>query len=268
MPLYRSFLTVILFLSLTTAFPQTSSDKKKGGFYLTWGYHRDRYTRSTIHFVDNTSDVNGHPYNFTFHKAKATDQPDFHDLFHTALSVPQYVFNFGYFFGDKHDLGIEVSWDHLKYVVVDNQRMHVTGSYNGMMHDVDTLVTPSFVHYEHTNGNNYLMVSFVKRHQLFKFPYVHQSLNAIAKIGAGVLDPKTDSKIFDHHNDGPFRISGLVFGASINLRYNFLKYFFLEYGVKGAIADYTSVKLYNTGRASQTFGSVQFIGAGGINVPL
>src|SRR5882672_5061798 len=133
--------------------------KKRGTVYFTWGYHRDYYTTSTINFVDHKSD----DYDFTFHHAKAKDKPDFNDFFHTPLSVPQYTFNMGYFFNDKYDLGVELSWDHLKYVVNDNQMMHLTGNIRGKQYDLDTLVTPSFVHYEHTNGNNYLMGNLVKR---------------------------------------------------------------------------------------------------------
>jgi hypothetical protein len=265
----RCFVLFLLVLS-SPAFAQESqpSPRQKGTLYATWGYHRDRYTNSTITFKDNNSYPGLTNYDFTFHHAKAKDQPDFHDLLHTPLSVPQYVFNIGYFFNDKHDLGIEVSWDHLKYVVVDNQVMHVTGYYNGMQHNVDTLVTPDFVHYEHTNGNNYLMVSLVKRIKLIQSSFAQQSVSSIFKIGAGLTDPKTDSKIFNHHNDGPFRVSGIVVGASASLRYNFLKFFFLEASAKGALVDYTSVKLYENGRAKQRFASIQLIGAGGLNIPL
>jgi hypothetical protein len=63
-------------------------------------------------------------------------------------------------------------------------------------------------------------------------------------------------------------LSGFVIGASTNIRYNILQYFYLEAGVKGAFADYTDVKLLNEGRASHHFFSIQYIGAAGINVPL
>jgi hypothetical protein len=237
--------------------------KLKGAFYLTWGYHRDAYSRSTIHFKDLTTDN----YDFTFTKAKAKDKADTENFFHTPLTVPQYVLNVGYFFNDKHDLGIEVSWDHLKYVVIDNQVMHVKGNLRGQYVDQDMVVTPDFVHFEHTNGNNYAMVSLVKRMNLMHGNRYH-SLNVLFKAGLGGLVPRTDSYVMGSHNDGPFRLSGFVIGASTNIRYNILQYFYLEAGVKGAFADYTDVKLLNEGRASHHFFSIQYIGAAGINVPL
>jgi hypothetical protein len=237
--------------------------KLKGAFYLTWGYHRDSYSRSDIQFKDNTTDN----YDFTLYKAKAKDKVDMDDFFHTPLTVPQYVLNVGYFFNDKHNLGIEFSWDHLKYVVIDDQVMHVKGNVRGQYVDEDMVVTPAFVHFEHTNGNNYAMISLVKRLNLMHGNSFH-SLNALFKAGVGGLVPKTDSYIMGGHNDGPFRLSGFVVGVSSNIRYNIFQYFFLEAGVKGAFADYTNAKLINDGRAKHHFFSIQYIGAFGINVPL
>lgn len=241
------------------------SQNKIGNFYATWGYHIDRYTRSTIHFKDTKTD----DYNFTLEKAKAHDRTDMHDFFHTPPTVPQYVVNIGYFFANKPKWGIEVSWDHLKYIVNDNQVMHLKGEIRGQYFDKDTLVTPKFVHFEHTNGNNYLMISAVRRYKwLQSARNPDTGLSVIAKAGAGGLIPKTDSYIMGNHNDGPFRLSGFVVGVSANLRYDFYRYLFAECGIKGAFADYTSAKVYMEGRAKHTFFSVQYIAALGINIPL
>ena len=149
---------------VVTAQENTEVVKRKkvhGTFYLTWGYHRDNYTKSNIHFKDDqTGD-----YDFTLYKAKAKDRLDIHDDFlgGEPITVPQYVLYGGYFFGNKGDWGIEVGWDHLKYIVSDYQVLRLKGTINGQYYDQDTLVTPGFLHYEHTNGNNYLMVNVLKR---------------------------------------------------------------------------------------------------------
>lgn len=107
-----------------------------GSFYFTWGYNRDWYSRSTIRFRNTTTDN----YDFTFIDAAAHDKPDYYEFYKiTKLTVPQYDMNGGYFFNDKHDLGIEVSWDHLKYVVTDNQVIHVRGRFG----DIRLTRTPS-----------------------------------------------------------------------------------------------------------------------------
>jgi hypothetical protein len=262
---FLSLIVLMLALVGTKTFAQseTGLEKKKGSFYVTWGYHRDGYSRSTIHFKDHTTD----DYNFTLYKAKAKDKVDTNDFFHTPLTVPQYVLNIGYLFNNKRNLGIEFSWDHLKYVMIDNQMMHLRGDIRGQHFDLDTLVSPDFVKFEHTNGNNYAMISLVKQLNVVSGNKNH-SLNALFKVGVGGLVPKTDSYIMGGHNDGPFRLSGFVVGASANLRYNIFHYFFLETGMKGSFADYTNAKLVNEGRVRHHFFSIQFIGAAGISIPM
>ena len=267
--------TLCLLVSLPAVAQQQSeileNKKLHGTFFVNWGYHRDAYTTSTIQFKDTETPGVPH-YNFKFHKAKAHDKLDMGDFFDTAPTVPQYMLNFGYFFNDKNDLGIEVCWNHLKYVVTDNQVMRMTGTIDGKSYDLDTLVTPDFVHFEHTNGNNYLMISLLKRIQMISSKNQQHKLSGIFSIGGGGLIPKSDSYITinnqQYHNDGPFRLSGWVVGVGAAVRYDFLKYFFFEPNIKGSFANYTNVKLYEKGRASHRFFSVQYILSIGINLPL
>jgi hypothetical protein len=111
------------------------------------------------------------------------------------------------------------------------------------------------------------MVSAVRKFQFFENTKVGTHLSLLIKAGAGGLVPKTDSKIFGLHNDGPFRLSGFVVGASTAVRYDFFRYFYLEGSIKGAFADYTSAKVYENGRAKHQFFSVQYIYSAGINIP-
>lgn len=261
MRLFVLFMAVSLLPKISSR-AQSPYTTDKGSLYVTWGYHRDFYSKSTIHLKDYKSD----DYDFTLYHAKAKDQVDIDHFGRTALTVPQYVFRIGYFLKKKKDWGIEFSWDHLKYVVRDNQTMHLKGTIRGTYYDKDTLVTPKFVHFEHTNGNNYAMVSVVRRYTLLKGNL--RNLNLVTSAGVGLLVPKTDSRILGNHNDGPFRISGFVVGASAGLRYDIFKYFYLESSFKGAFADYTSAKVYLAGRAKHHFFSIQNIFSVGMAVPL
>jgi hypothetical protein len=252
-------ITIVLLLSSISFIAQSQS--KLGNFYITWGYQRNDYSKSDIHFRDRKTD----DYNFTLENAKAVDKPDMDDLFHSPLTVPQYVLNIGYFFPKNLKWGIEFSWDHLKYVVYDNQMLHVHGEIRGVPIDTIMTITKDFVHFEHTNGNNYAMISVVRRIPLHIGHW--NRLSTLLKAGAGGLVPKTDSYVLGNHNDGPFRLSGFVIGASVNLRYDIYKYFFFEGSVKGAFADYTNSKVYEDGRARHHFFSVQYIWSAGINIP-
>ena len=239
--------------------------KVPGSFYLTWGYNRDWYTKSTIHFHNTTTDN----YDFTFINAKAHDRPDLHDFYKlNALTIPQYDLNLGYFFNDKHDLGIELSWDHLKYVVTDNQVIHVQGQIRGHSIDKDTLVTPDFVHLQHTNGNNYLMLNLVKRQKLWHAKNLQ--LSAIGKVGGGPLISYTISSVLGNVDDGYFHYHGVVAALSGGLRFDLFTYFFLQTDLQGAWVDYTNTKLGadHQGLSTQHFYSLQYKYAFGFNYPL
>lgn len=259
----------LVIVLITTAFSQTEKSLQpprsntSSGFYFSWGYHHDAYSSSTIHFVDTKTE----DYDFTLYHARAKDKPDMHKLINTPLTVPQYVVTLGYYFSKKKDWGIEISWNHLKYVVHDNQMMHMRGQIDEVYYDKDTLVTPKFVHFEHTNGNNYLIASIVRRYEFLQSRNGQHKLSVNLRFGGGVLIPKTDSYIMGLHNDGPFRISGIVLGTGAGLRYDFCKYLFLEPAIKTSYADYTNAKLYMSGRAQHHFISNQYIMALGFNIP-
>ncbi len=236
-----------------------------GAIYFSWGYNRDWYTRSDIRFRNHTTD----DYDFTFHNAKAHDHLSMSDFWKLSnLTVPQYDATIGYMFGDKHDLGIEIGWNHLKYVVDDNQVMRVSGQIRGFHFDRDTLVTPDFVHLQHTNGNNYLMVNLVKRQRLLVGR--HLALSAIGKVGGGPMISYTIASIFTSHSEGPFHYEGWVAGASAGLRLEFFRYVFLQSDMQGAFANYTNSRIgYDRqGLVTHHFGSAQLTYALGFNVPL
>jgi hypothetical protein len=238
--------------------------QQKGSIYFTWGYHADAYSKSSIRFKNNTEGN----YNFTLYNATANDRSDLHCFFNKALTVPQYVINVGYLFNNKSNTGIELSFDHLKYLVVDNQQVHLKGTIQGVNYDKDTIVSPDFVHLEHTNGNNYLSLNFVKKISLLKSINEKRALSGMVKAGVGLLTPMTTSTVLNEFYDAPLNISGWVVSTSANLRYEFYKYFFLEAGTKVAFADYTRAILGKDGRAKHHFYSIQYIGAAGIIIPL
>ncbi|GAB3987600.1 membrane protein [Spirosoma daeguense] len=239
--------------------------KMHGSFYFLWGYNRDWYSTSTIRFRNTVTDN----YDFTFIDAKAHDKPDYYEFYKiTKLTIPQYNMYGGYFFNDKHDLGVEISWDHLKYVVTDNQVMHVKGQVRGHQIDKDTLVTPDFVHLQHTNGNNYLMLNLVKRQKIWQTKNIQ--LSAIGKIGGGALISYSISSVLGNNNSGKFRYEGVVAGVSGGLKLDLFKYFFLQSNLQGAWANYTDTKLGadQQGLATHHFYSLQFIYAFGFNYPI
>jgi hypothetical protein len=242
--------------------------KNRGQLFFSWGYNRDWYSNSTIHFVKTNADPSK-SYDFTLYDATADDKPDYDDYWDLGrLTVPQYDFRVGYQFNDKHDLGLEINWDHLKYVVTDWQNVHINGQKHGIAIDKVEPLNPDTVHLQHTNGNNYLLFNLTKRKTLYTYRYFQ--VDAIGKVGAGPLISYTISTILGDYDPGYFHYHGWVSAASLGMRVSFLKNFFIQSDIQGAFVDYTNIKLgrNHDGLATHTFCSLQWSWEGGIILPI
>ncbi len=260
--LFSSFVFTSLFAQ------ETLPRKKRGQFYFSWGYNRDWYSNSTIHFVNNNPD-RSKSYDFTLYDATAHDKPDYDDFWNLGrLTVPQYDLTVGYHFNDKRDLGLEIGWDHLKYVVTDWQNVHIKGQKHGIPIDAVEPLNPDTVHLQHTNGNNYLLLSLTKRKALYSHKYFQ--VDALGKVGAGPLISYTISTILGDYDPGYFHYHGWVVATSVGVRVSFLKKFFIQSNLQGAFADYTNTKLGHNhdGLATHTFYSLQWSWEGGMIFPI
>jgi hypothetical protein len=264
-----SFIVLLLTIG-QTAFAQTTTIpiKKKGTIYFSWGYNREYYSKSDIRFQSNGFEN----FDFVYEDATAHEKPGFNhgleEFLNTDLSIPQYNFHIGYLFNNKRNLGIELSWDHLKYIVDDNVTRHLKGQIRGVPIDKDTFITYDFIHLQHTNGNNYLMLNLVKQRQLYKKKYMN--VQAIAKVGAGPLVSYSISKVLGSFNDDGFHIQGFVIGVNGGIRVNMFKYLFIQPAVQYGFADYTNTRIMSdrSGKVTHMFSSMMFSVEGGFNIPL
>lgn len=238
----------------------------KGTFYFAGGYNLDWFSRSTIHFKSGPNAAN--KYDFTLHKLRAIDRDGLDELFSSDITIPQYSFRLGYFFNDKRDLGIEINYDHVKYVVVQNQKTHLTGVINETKYDMDTVLTKDFVMFEHTNGANYAMVNIMKRDNLYKSPNRKHWLGYIFKAGFGFVYPRSDTKIMGSRRNDIYHVAGYVGGIESGIRYDAFKYFFFETTLKGAYAKYVNVRLEGDGKGTHGFFSLEYIALVGLQFPL
>lgn len=242
--------------------------RKSGEFYFSWGYNRDWYSKSDIHVYRHDADP-AKSYDFWLYDAKAHDKPDMEKYWHPdRLTIPQYDMTVGYFFNDKHNLGIEVGWNHLKYVVTDWQNIHMKGQIHGTAIDRVYPLDPDTLHLQHTNGNNYLLFNLVKRQNILKRDHVQ--ISALAKVGAGPLISYTIDRILGDDDLGYFHYHGMVAAMSIGVRATFLKYLFIQTDMQGAFANYTNTKLghEHLGMAKHHFYSLQWTWEGGFLVPI
>ncbi len=236
----------------------------KGTFYLTWGYNLDWFSKSDLHFRGN--DFGG--YDFTLYDVKARDRASLDKIGNSPISVPQYVYRLGYYFNNKHNTGIEINFDHAKYIMVRDQTVRLKGRIGEQNYDKDTLVGKDFLLFEHTNGANFLLVNFLKRHTLLTSTNKKHWVSFVGKVGAGMVIPKTDVTLFGTRLDNKFHLAGYVMGLDAGLRYDAFKYFFIEASVKGVFANYTNVLTVGDGKAHHYFFAAETIFSAGLQMAL
>jgi hypothetical protein len=227
--------------------------KPGAGIYACFGAHRVFFTKSDIHFRDHqTAD-----YDFTILKARAKDDNSFN--LGKGIDAPQYSIRLGYYFRNRPDIGVEVAYDHAKYIIVQNQQAHIRGEINGVEFDKDSVIGKDFVEYEHTDGANYLMVNFLKRKNILASANHQHLLSVVIKPGIGIVIPRTYSRIMYNKRNDRYHVSGYVAGVEGALRYDLRGIVFAEAAMKTVFANYNDVTLYGAGKASQKWGSLQII---------
>lgn len=255
---------VFLLLGISAGlFSQTDSTKtfksKNSQWYFTWGYTRAIYSKSTIRFKDESGKFHekmGKPanYNFTLYDVTAHDKPDFDQLGDVInFTIPQYVFRIGYAINSKW--GIELNYDHTKYVVDDWQNARIKGQIDGKAIDGDTILNPhTFLHFEHTDGANFWMMNAVRRFELYR-PSDKFSVSAVVKPGAGIVFPRTDVTIFGERLNNNWHVAGWIVAIESGLRVEFMRNGIFEFVAKGAYANYARVLVLGkgNGRASHSF---------------
>lgn len=252
--LFFSFFSLFSFSQTETSVTQPVSEKlKKGNIYLMFGYTRCAYSKSDIHFVDHSNTYypatgKYHDYDFTIYDAKANDRPDFDKIKDVInITIPQFVFRVGYYFNNKKDFGIELNYDHAKYVVNDYQTVRVKGTFNGNYVDKDTIMDPTnFLHFEHTDGANFWMLNFLKRWKLYE-PSKNFNVGFVVKPGAGIVYPRTDVTMMGTRLNNKWHPAGWIAGLESGIRVEFLKHGVFEFMGKGSYADYRNVLVLGKG---------------------
>ena len=251
--LLLSFLCLLSHSQTETATQPISEKTRKGSFYLMWGYTRCAFSHSDIHFVDHSNTYypetgKYHNYDFTIYDAKAKDRPDFNQIKDVInITIPQFVGRGGYYFNNKKDFGIEINYDHAKYVVTNYQTVRVKGNFNGNYVDKDTILDPdSFLHFEHTDGANFWMVNFLKRWKLYE-PSKKFNIGFVVKPGGGIVYPRTDVTMMGTRLNNKWHIAGWIVGIESGFRIEFLKHGVFEFMGKGSFADYRNVLVLGKG---------------------
>ncbi|MFV5689701.1 hypothetical protein ACM55M_13880 [Flavobacterium sp. ZT3R25] len=273
--LYSAF-SIIIFSINASAQEQIKLQNKytahnKGKFFVSWGGNRDNYTKSDVTF-------RGKDYNFTLDNMVAHDKPKGWHVDYinpSKMTIPQTNFRMGYFINDHYSIAIGV--DHMKYVMKQDQTLNMTGTitgnapYDGVYNNTPTVMTESFLLYEHTDGLNYVNTEF-SRHDdissLFKIRNTDKiQINLTEGAGIGLLYPKTNTTLLGKPRHDDFHVSG--YGASLKtgLNITFFKHFYVQGELKGGYINMQDIRTTQNPEdsASQDFFFLQrIISFGGI----
>lgn len=257
----RTTLLAVLVLVTFQATAQLFHKPVYSGIYFQWGYNRDKYSRSDLHLSKEGT------YNITLHDAKATDQPNFKEFFKSPvdITIPQNSCRLGVYLNAAHTHAIELNFDHAKYVVTDSQRLHMTGELYGSALDVNRVIEHNYIHVEHTNGANFLMLNYVGQHEILSNKK-RLLATVIWKGGGGIVIPKSYVIFMGRKLDNELHVAGCIFGAEGGLRFHVLKHLFMEATAKGGYADYFNALTVDGGKLSHHFFFGEIIGTAGYDL--
>lgn len=196
------------------------------GMYFQWGYNVDAYSRSDIHFKMSNGD------DFILHSVKAHDSGDFDAVYKkpTEVSIPQYNYRIGFYLDKARSKAIEINFDHTKYIVKDGQTARVTGTIGGVKVDGDSVLNPNtFLHFEHSDGANWLHINYVRLYNGFQnHARTRSIIRYMWKAGAGINIPRTDFTWKGDRLNNKFHIAGYNISTEAGLRFYPFKHLFLE----------------------------------------
>jgi hypothetical protein len=251
----KRYLGCLLLLNLSLS-AQNKPDKT-GSFYGFWGYNRSVYANSDILFQ-------GPGYDFTLANVMAKDAPTpLHEIkkyINPALfSIPQFNFHFGYFL--KDNLSLSLGWDHMKYVMVNNQQVPISGVIASRISSPAQAVNPlyvgtftnknfqvsssDFLTFEHTDGFNY--ASLELEHYRPLWGKGNRSLDWINGIGLGLVVPRSDVRLFTLGKNHFWNVAGAGGSLKSGLRFHMSKHVFFEALVKTGYTRLWDIR--TTGRA-------------------
>jgi hypothetical protein len=236
-------LLAVSFNGLSQSFFSNTQENHQGKIFLYWGWNRGWYSKSDISFA-------GDNYNFRLDKVMAKDRQTHFDpsiyLNPGRATIPQYDFRIGYYF--KKNLSLSFGFDHMKYVVQQDQHVKLSGNiaetgtpYDGSYSHSDVVIQPGFLQLEHTNGLNYLNLELRHLTEIADFKKV--KINLVEGVGAGGLYPKTDATVLGYDRNDEWHWSGFGLDALIGVNVEFFKYFFVQSEIKGGFIDMPDIRI-------------------------
>lgn len=254
----KKIVTLVIVLLSITSFSQTENQvdlqiqkekytaHNKGKFFFYWGGNRAYYSTSDIRFT-------GSDYDFTLNNATAHDRPKGYHIDYinpSKITIPQTNFRMGYFFNDHYN--ISIGWDHMKYVMYQDKVVSYSGNYPNegtfgeSLPGNQLLLTENFLTFEHTDGLNYIHPEITRVDDISNWLSLPNTdkfqINLSEGFGAGVLLPKTNTKLFAKERYDEFHLSGFGVSAKAGLTFTFYKHFFIQTELKTGYIEMNDIR--------------------------
>ena len=226
------FISFLIFLPFLGASQKTSKDSQaKRAMFVYWGYNRSFYTDSKISFF-------GPGYGFSLAGVQATDRPspDFITYVDpSTLTVPQFNARIGFNFKKKWALSF--GYDHMKYVIVHGPTYLLSGRINPLIdpisnwsgdYNAEPVTTDeSILHYENTNGMNYIRAEISHIDKLVRASNAF-AIYSVSGLGAGLVLNYNDFTFAGEKSMTTLSMSGVGASAHLGIRFEFFRHFFLQ----------------------------------------
>jgi hypothetical protein len=223
------------------------SSTEKGRFFISWGWNRAAYTKSNISFK-------GADYDFELRKVVAHDKPSkvsFRNYLQLdRMTIPQTNFRIGYFV--RKNLAVSVGFDHMKYVMDNNQTVFMKGviTQHGQFEGIyngEKQITESFLTYEHTDGLNYINAEVEKYVNLYHSPNNKYFVDVLLGAGAGVLMPRTDITLMNYARSDEFHVSGFGLSVKAGIQVTLFKHLLIKFENKNGYINMSDINLHKKG---------------------
>lgn len=207
---------------------------QKNAMYVYWGYNRAIYSKSNVRFYSPD-------FNFTALDLAASDRPvrgfsNYVDI--KNITVPQFNVRVGWYYKFRWD--ISIGYDHMKYVMDKNQSLYlegdagtnVTSELNGKYSVNDGLIPIRHkdLHYENTNGLNYVSVQLNNTAPLYKTKRRKFAIQRRFGFGLGPVLTQTDFAWDgqEYHSQQKQYFSGYGLSGHAGVRFDFFSHFFFQ----------------------------------------
>ncbi len=257
-------ITLVLVCSVTDLLAQDTWNRQNlqrtGKFYLYWGWNRSWYTQSDIHLYGADHDI-------VLKDVQATDLPtpfSMESYFYiTRISIPQTNLKLGYYLNNKNSIAF--GFDHMKYQVVENQSVNVTGyidrrgPYEGRYDGEEVQLSREFLMYNHTDGLNYVFAEW-NRHD---FP-VSLARNKVvisteSGLSAALLRPRSAVRFLKTQGPNVYHNAGYGVNGKIGVNFLLFKHLSIMTELKGGFINMPNIRATATkqGQAKQHFWFLQ-----------